>query len=92
MICFSYVLIKSLNLDWCYVLHGSIAKMRYDIILNAQLILACCKGTAKTAGNFLWRYAELSFERGVKEIQIRLLKEKLSTIAEELSALERNFG
>ena len=70
MICFcSYVLIKSLNLDWCYVLHGSIAKMRYDIIIERSTYIGMLQSTAKQH-NFLWRYAELRLSAVSKKFKL----------------------
>jgi hypothetical protein len=40
----------------------------------------------------MWRFAELSFERGVKEVQADILREKLSTLAQELSTLEKELA
>jgi hypothetical protein len=71
-------------------LNASIASRLLGI--SSQLISACCRGTAKSTGDYMWRFAELSFERGVKEVQADILREKLSTLAQELSTLEKELA
>ncbi len=59
---------------------------------NSQLISACCRGTAKSTGDYNWRFAELSLERGIREIQAAELRQKLSTLTQELETLERELA
>lgn len=59
--------------------------------INSQLISACCKGTAKSTGDYNWQFAELSFSRGIKEAQAVAMRQKLSTLTQELSDLEQEL-
>jgi len=51
-----------LNLDWCYVLHGSIAKMRYDIIIERSTYIGMLQRhgqnsrqlSVEVCRNFVW--------------------------------------
>lgn len=63
-------------------------------ILNIapQMIGACCRYTAPTAGNFVWRYAEISFERGLKEQQVTMMREKVLQLSQELATLEQELA
>lgn len=60
--------------------------------ISSQLISACCRGTAKSAGDFFWQYADFSFKRGIKEAQAATLRQRLSTISEQLSTLEQELA
>lgn len=71
-------------------LNASIASRLLGI--SSQLISACCRGTAKSTGDYSWRFAELSLERGIREIQAAELRQKLSTLTQELETLEREFA
>jgi len=59
--------------------------------ISSQLVSACCRGTAKSTGDYLWQYAEITFERGIKEMQAAALRQKLSTITRELATLENDL-
>jgi hypothetical protein len=53
-----------------------------------MMISACCKGTAPTAGNFVWRYAELDAEELLKSARRATIKQKIQELSKELSTLE----
>lgn len=57
-----------------------------------QMISACCRGTAPTAGNFAWRYAIFSFEQAIKEHRVTLMREKIAQLSQELSTLEQEIA
>lgn len=59
--------------------------------ISSQLISACCRGTAKSTGDYNWQFAKLSFERSIKEMQAVALREKLSTLTQEIETLERKL-
>lgn len=54
----------------------------------AQLIGACCRGTAKTAGNYVWEHGGDVFERFIRENRARTLKQEIERLSEELSQIE----
>lgn len=55
---------------------------------TAQLIGACCRGTAKTAGNYVWEHGGDVFERFIRENRARTLKQEIERLSEELSQIE----
>lgn len=53
-----------------------------------MMISACCKGTAATAGNFVWRYAEFDAQELLKSAKRTTIKQKIKELSQELSTLE----
>lgn len=69
---------------------GSVAGRVLNIA--QQLIGACCRGTAPTAGNFIWRYSGISFERAIKEQRVTMMREKVAQLSHEISTLEQDLA
>lgn len=55
--------------------------------INHMMISACCRGTASTAGDFVWRYAKLDAEELLKSARRTTIRQKIEQLSKELSAL-----
>jgi hypothetical protein len=54
-----------------------------------QMISACCRGTAPTAGGFSWSYATFPFDSVIKERRVTLIREQIEQLSRELATLKR---
>lgn len=70
-----------------FAIWSNINKAATTLGISNMLIGACCKGTAATAGNFVWRYAELDVGQLLKSARRATIKQKIEQLSQELSKL-----
>ena len=59
---------------------------------NQMMISACCKGTAKTAYNYKWRYADGETARALaEECRVDVIKDRIASLRAEIDALEASI-
>jgi hypothetical protein len=55
---------------------------------NPHVIASCCRGTLKSASNYVWHYANFDAEELLKSAKRTTIKQKIKELSQELSTLE----